>query len=65
VTSSPSGISCGSDCNESYPPGTQVTLTAAPAAGAQFVGWSGACSGSTLTCTLQMNSAKSVTATFR
>ena len=30
VTSSPAGITCGSDCAEAYPPGTMVTLTATP-----------------------------------
>jgi photosystem II stability/assembly factor-like uncharacterized protein/preprotein translocase subunit YajC len=63
VTSSPSGIDCGSDCSESYDQGTSVTLTAAPAAGSTFGGWSGACSG-TGTCAVTMNAAKSVTATF-
>ena len=30
VTSSPAGINCGSDCTETYDPGTGVTLTATP-----------------------------------
>src|ERR1700722_3802627 len=63
VTSSPTGISCPSTCSASYAPGTQVTLTAAPASGWKFNGWSGACSG-TGTCSVTMNSAQSVTATF-
>jgi len=63
VTSSPSGIDCGSDCSESYNQGTSVTLTATPASGSTFGGWSGGCSG-TGTCTVTMNAAKSVTATF-
>jgi len=64
VTSSPSGINCGSDCTESFAQGTGVTLTATPAAGATFAGWGGACTGSNTTCTLAMNGPKSVTATF-
>jgi hypothetical protein len=63
VTSSPAGISCGSDCTESYAGGTSVTLTASPAAGATFAGWSGACLG-TATCNVTMTAAQSVTATF-
>jgi hypothetical protein len=63
VTSSPAGISCGSNCSAGYAPGTQVTLTAAPASGWKFNGWTNACSG-TGTCSVTMNSAQSVTATF-
>jgi Divergent InlB B-repeat domain/Bacterial Ig-like domain (group 3) len=64
VTSSPSGIDCGSDCTETYDAVTGVTLTATPQVGSTFVGWDGACAGSTTTCTLTMNASKSVTATF-
>ena len=63
VSSSPTGINCGTDCNESYLPGTSVTLTAAPAANAVFVGWTGACNG-TGSCVLPMTTDASVTATF-
>jgi Fe-S cluster biogenesis protein NfuA len=63
ITSSPSGISCGSDCSESYNYGTSVTLTASPSTGSTFTGWSGACSG-TGTCTMSMTSNKSATANF-
>jgi List-Bact-rpt repeat protein len=46
-------LSCGTDCTTTYAAGTVVTLTATPAAGKQFLNWSGgACSGSTaLICT--------------
>jgi len=64
VTSSPAGINCGSDCTETYDPGTGVTLTATPQGGSTFAGWGGACTGSSTTCTLTMNAARSVTATF-
>jgi len=64
VTSSPAGISCGSTCSANYAGGTNVTLTATPASGSVFAGWSGACSGAG-TCTVAMSAAKSVTATFK
>jgi hypothetical protein len=41
VTSSPAGINCGVVCVEDFSPGTVVTLTATPAAGSVFGGWSG------------------------
>jgi hypothetical protein len=63
VASSPSGISCPSTCSHAFTGGSQVTLTASPAAGWAFSSWSGACSGSG-GCTVQMNAAASVTATF-
>lgn len=65
VSSSPAGISCGSTCSASFNSGTSVKLTAAPAAGNKFAGWSGACSGSSTSCTVSMSSARSVTASFR
>jgi len=63
VTSSPTGIDCGSTCSANYASGTQVTLTATPVSGGSFTGWSGACSG-TGSCIVTMNAAKSVSATF-
>jgi len=64
VTSSPSGISCGTSCSASYTGGTNVTLTALPATGYSFAGWSGACSGPGASCTVSMTGARSATATF-
>jgi phospholipase C len=64
VTSTPTGISCPSTCTGSFNSGTSVKLTAIPASGAFFAGWSGACTG-TGSCTLTMNANKSATATFK
>ena len=64
ITSSPVGIACGSDCAEDYRESTAVTLTATPASGSVFTGWSGACSGQASTCSVTMTSDQSVTATF-
>ena len=47
-----------------YSPGTAVTLTASPDASSTFAGWSGACSGTSPTCSLTMDANKTVTAAF-
>src|SRR5207245_1292549 len=63
-TSAPAGITCGTSCSASYPSGTAVTLTATPATGSTFAGWSGGgCSG-TGSCTVTLSAATTVTATF-
>jgi Divergent InlB B-repeat domain len=64
VSSSPAGISCGASCSSSFTSGTVVTLTASPAAGSTFAGWSGAGCAGTGACSVTMNAAQSVTATF-
>jgi len=64
VTSGPAGISCGATCTANFNAGTAVTLTATPASGSAFSGWSGGgCTGSG-TCTVTLNAATTVTATF-
>jgi hypothetical protein len=57
------GIACTTSCSPSIAAGKKLTLRAEPAAGSTFSGWSGVCSG-TGTCKVQMNEARSVTATF-
>ena len=63
VSSSPAGIDCGVDCSATYSEFTQVTLTAAAAEGYEFSSWAG-CTSETNSCTVTMDAAKSVTATF-
>ncbi|MBF0537518.1 MAG: hypothetical protein HQL03_04595 [Nitrospirae bacterium] len=70
VTSTDGHISCGATCSyASYSGTASVTLTAAPAAGYSFAGWSGvpggACSGTSTTCTFSItNSNQNITANF-
>lgn len=64
VTSAPLGIDCGATCSAVFEPGQEIMLTAAPALGSTFMGWTGDCTGTGLTCTLTMSAARSVTATF-
>ena len=64
VSSSPSGINCGSTCTAAYAGGSSVTLYATPNSGNVFSGWSGGCSGMGTTCNVAMNTNTTVTATF-
>jgi hypothetical protein len=64
VSSNVGGISCGTSCSAKIGLGNQVVLTATPAFTGGFAGWSGGCSGTALTCTVTMDAAKTVTATF-
>ena len=62
VSSSPAGVNCGSTCSGTFNGGTVVALTAIPAAGSIFAGWTGDadCADGSLT----MSASKSCTATF-
>jgi RHS repeat-associated protein/uncharacterized repeat protein (TIGR02543 family) len=64
IASSPAGIDCGTLCRADFAPNTIVTLTASPATGSTFDGWSGACQGTATTCTVTLDQARSVNATF-
>ncbi len=63
VSSSPTGINCGSTCSATFAEATTVTLNATPSAGSTFAGWTGACTG-TGTCTTTLTANASVTASF-
>jgi hypothetical protein len=64
VTSTPAGIDCGSICSASFERGASVTLSAKPATGSTFGGWSGACSETTGDCVVVMRTDASATAHF-
>lgn len=63
VSSAPAGINCTSGapagCSATFAPGTSLMLTETPSGTSQFSGWSGACSGTTSTCSLTLSSASS------
>jgi hypothetical protein len=65
VTSAPAAIDCGKTCSAKVAQGTRLTLTAAPPAGLKFTGWGGACSGTLLTCTVNVNKDTQVQANFK
>jgi hypothetical protein len=71
VDADPAGIDCGhgadghAACAADYEDGTVVTLTAHPAPGSTFTGFSGGgCAGHATTCAVTMTQARAVTATF-
>jgi hypothetical protein len=62
VTSTPGGIACPGTCSQGFNQGDDVTLTAQPAPGSRFAGWTGDCTNDP--CDLTIDSDKNVTATF-
>ncbi len=64
VTSLPAGIDCGATCVATFDPGTLVTLTATPATGYAFSGWTGPCAAAGATCQVTMSAARTVDAAF-
>ena len=57
------GINCGSTCGASFPTNSLVTLTATPATGSTFIGWSNGCSG-TGSCDVTLTSDQIIVAQF-
>ena len=64
VTSTPTGLDCGSTCQAVFTPGAMVTLQAVASTGSYFAGWSGGgCSG-TDPCTVTLSGDTTVVANF-
>ncbi len=65
VFSTPAGIDgCTADCSADFPPGTHVILSAVADSKSKFEGWSGGDCTGTSDCTLIMDQAREITATF-
>ena len=64
VDSSDKLISCGSKCVAAYTAGQIVTISAKPASGSVFAGWTGACTGTATTCAVTVNGHTDVGAVF-
>ncbi len=62
VNLNPPNTNCTGDCSEMYAYGTAVTLTASADTGSIFTGWSGDCTDTN--CTVTMDAAHNITATF-
>jgi hypothetical protein len=58
------GVACPGDCGETYASGTVVPVTATPAAGWRFTGWSGGGCGTTASCDVTLDADKAIEATF-
>jgi hypothetical protein len=64
VTSALAAIDCGNTCSAQAVAGTTITLTAAPAAGSNFVAWAGDCGGNATTVDVTLTGARTCTARF-
>lgn len=64
VISTPAALNCGTICSAEFDKDSNVTLAAAASSGSTFAGWSGACSGTSLTCTVKLSATTSVQAAF-
>lgn len=65
VSSTPTGINCGTDCTDNYSQDSSITLKAFVDSSSVFTGWTGDCA--TVNgdmCTVNMSAAKAVIATF-
>jgi len=61
----PGTIDCGTSWLSVVDNGSVVHLTATPSVGFDFVSWTGACTGTSPTCSVNVNARKNVKATFK
>jgi len=64
VVSTPLGIACGSDCEESFDEGTLVTLFANASTGSEFAGWDNCPMADGNVCLYSVTADRTITATF-
>ena len=64
MTSAPQGVECPSVCSAEFDRGSSVRLEARPTGSLTFLGWTGACSGRSPSCTVTMDGDKRVNASF-
>lgn len=65
VSTNPAGIvDCRNICSAEFPTGSVVTITQTPLGRSIYGNWSGDCTGSSYTCEVTMDSAKTVQAYF-
>jgi uncharacterized repeat protein (TIGR02543 family) len=64
VTTKDGRINCGTNCSALFPSGATTTLIASNGGGVKFTGWTGACSGTSQTCTVLVDAHLTVGATF-
>jgi Divergent InlB B-repeat domain len=64
VTSTPTGLDCGTTCTASFRAGSSVDLTAGADSASAFVGWSGGCGGLNPVCEVTVSSPIEVVARF-
>ena len=64
VTSVPEGLQCPPVCSTEFDRGSTVRLEARPSGNAAFLGWTGACSGRSASCTVLMDGEKRIGSSF-
>lgn len=64
ITSPDNLINCGATCSAAYDVGASAILTASPNSGSVFSGWSGGICSGTSVCSVAMNAAAGIAATF-